>query len=103
SEDSTDPIAIQVLRFDTSEVLKGELNGPALEVATSFASSYDDQVTNGASETYASYTNVSDDSSTISVDIPSEWSDVDGSAEDINGVPSPSVWAAPDLEAFENA
>jgi serine protease Do len=102
SKDPSDPLAIQVLRFDTSEVLEGELNGPPLKVATSFASSYDDETADSGATAYTGYTTVTDDSNTIQVDIPDSWTDVDGTAEDINGVPSPSIWAAPSLDAYLN-
>lgn len=94
-----DTMGIEVLRYDTSELLRGELNGAELEVAMSFADTYDDQVAESGGD-YTGYVTVTDDSGALSVDIPDTWVDVDGSAEEINGVPAPSVWASPNMQGF---
>jgi serine protease Do len=66
----------------------------------SFADTYDDEVVDSGASAYTGYVTVSDDSGTLSVDIPDSWVDVDGSAEEINGVAAPSVWASPDMQGF---
>ena len=45
---------------------------------------------------YGEYVSVSDDSGTISVDVPTAWSDVDGSA----GLFGPDVIASTDVQAW---
>lgn len=92
-------MSVEVLRYATSEVLEGQINGRALNPAGSFAGGSNDGGAAGA--TYASYTYVFDDYSVLQVEVPTEWSDVDGAAwikdDQIFGA---SLWAAPDLQGF---
>ncbi len=93
-------LTVDILRFDTSETLHGQINGNPLEVVSSFASDFQGDVgqgTGGSAASYTDYVSVSDDSGQISVDVPVEWSDTDGIYNDTFG---PSIWAAPDLQAF---
>ena len=93
-------MSIEVLRFSTEEVYEGQLNGEPLELSFSFAQTFqDDVVADPAtdSDTYTEYVNVTDDSDSISVDVPVEWSDIDGSPNPDIG---PSLHAAPNLEEF---
>jgi serine protease Do len=75
------PINVEILRFDSQEVLRGEINGELpLEQVFSFAEEIDDDVdiTDGpADATYSGYITVVDDTGTIVVDVPVEWSGVD--------------------------
>lgn len=90
---------IEVLRYATEEVLEGEINGAPLEQSFSFAQEVDESVAEGpAGETfYTEYVTVSDDTGSLSVSVPVDWSDTDGRANDTYG---PSIYAAPDLEGF---
>ena len=101
TQGSDDVLAVEVLRFDTGEVLEGQLNGTPLEPSFSFAQEFEEQVDeptpDAALDTYAEYTSVSDDTGTISVDIPVEWSDTDGTENPTFG---PSIWASPDQDSF---
>ena len=97
-------MSIEVLRFATEEVYEGQLNGTPLELSFSFAQEFQDDVTVGddpavATETYAEYVSISDDSGSITVSVPTEWSDIDGTPNVDFG---PSVYAAPNLESFLN-
>jgi hypothetical protein len=49
-----------------------------------------------SSDTYAEYVTVSDDTGFLTVDVPSEWSDVDGTA----GLFGPDVTASTDVQQF---
>ncbi|MBA3289697.1 MAG: trypsin-like peptidase domain-containing protein [Acidimicrobiia bacterium] len=75
------PIKVDVLRYDTSEVLRGELNGDQpIELAFSFADEVGEDVGDdgdGGQEPAdpADYENIVDDSATISVDVPVAWAD----------------------------
>ena len=96
-------MAIEVLRYDTEEILEGQLNGDPLVQSFSFAQEFEDDVApipdnSGSSlDTYTEYMTVSDDSGLITVDIPVEWSDVDGVFNESFG---PSIWAAPNINDF---
>lgn len=105
---ASDVLTIEVLRFDTEEVLEGQLNGQVLEQSFSFAAAVGDEVEgNSGSEgntgaTY-DYTIITDDSGLLSVEVPVTWGDIDGSlwgdASDPLGV---AVRAAPDLQAWSD-
>ncbi len=100
------PINVEVLRFDTSEVLKGEINGDQpLEMTFSFAEEVADEVGDESDPAAAAYTydSVTDDLGQIYVDVPTAWSERDtapGTWED--GSQVPYIAAAPDLDAFLN-
>jgi serine protease Do len=108
SRSPEDTLAIEVLRFSTEEVLEGQINGRALELSFSFAqqlggSTGDDGSTTGAA-TYTNYTFVTDNSGLLSVEIPTDWSDIDGSPWTTNegDVVGLSVTAAPNINSFDN-
>ena len=68
------PIKIEVLRFDTSEILTGEINGDEpLEQTFSFAEAVEEEVDvedGDEAETYDSYQTIVDDTGTLTVDLP---------------------------------
>lgn len=75
-------MAIEILRFDTEEVLEGQLNGRELEQSFSFAQQVAEEA--GAAPAAAdanntSYVTISDDSGLMQMSVPAEWADVDGS------------------------
>lgn len=57
----------------------------------------------GSSESYGSYTVVTDDTGTITVAIPEAWSDVDGAPIEEGGVTIYDVRASSDLSAFQSS
>ena len=87
SRNATDPMSIEVLRYDTQEVMEGQLNGAASDALTqSFSFAQEVQVDDGsagtdtgAAATYENYVGIYDDSQAIYVEVPAEWADVDGS------------------------
>ena len=98
-------IDIEVLRYDTAQVLRGQLNGDALTEAFSFAEELDEEATVEAdASVYAEYVVISDDTGAISVEVPVEWSDVDGQPfEDEQGRSIVDVRAASDLSLFHDS
>jgi serine protease Do len=101
------PIAIEVLRYDTSEVLKGEINGDEpLALAFSFAEEVADEVgdeSDAAAATYE-YETVIDDLGQIQVSVPTVWASRDtapGTLDD--GTQIPYIGAAPDIEGFRTS
>ncbi len=103
----TDTMSIEVLRFDTSEVLAGQLNGRELAQTYSFAQNLEpsapDAPPGGSATGYTSYTTISDDTGTLVLEVPTAWSDVDGSAWVIDGTAiGQQVSAAPDLNGYYN-
>jgi serine protease Do len=105
SRDASDPIAIEVLRYDTSEILAGQLNGRELEQTFSFADELEQTPAAGtdAGATYAGYQTIQDDTGAIQVDVPTEWSDVDGRPfTRPDGIAVTDVRAASNLQLFAN-
>ncbi len=96
-------MSIEVLRFSTEEVYEGQLNGTPLALSFSFAQQFQDDVAEdptAAADTYANYVSVSDDSGSITVDVPAEWADLNGAP---NAEFGPSLYAAPSLDSFLNS
>lgn len=103
SRSANDVLAIEVLRYDTSEILEGRLNsGEQLVQAFSFAEELQDEVPPpAAGGSYSGYESVSDDSGVLIMDVPSEWSQVDGASWIFSDeAVGPSITAAADIAAF---
>jgi serine protease Do len=100
----TDVMRVEVLRFATEEVLEGQLNGDRLVVTVDFSTALQDEVapSTGGSETSASYSVVNDNTGVLQLEVPSSWSDVDGSEWllDDGSYLGPSITAAPNLDSF---
>lgn len=96
------PIQIEVLRFDTQEVLRGEVNGSSpIEPVLSFAEEVGDVDTSAPSSTYAGYQSVVDDTGVLTVDVPTEWSDIITEPYTLDdGKTLPYIEASPDSAGF---
>jgi serine protease Do len=95
-------MSIEVLRFATEEVYEGQLNGTPLELSFSFAQQFEDDVagdTGAAADTYETYVSVSDDSGSITVSVPAEWSDINGAPNETFGA---SIFASSNIDSFLN-
>lgn len=92
-----DVITVEVLRFETEEVLEGQLNGRELEQSFSFAQEFGGEVSgSGATSAYEQYETITDDTGTIEVEVPVEWSDVRGAPSDFG----PTIVASTDVDAL---
>ncbi len=99
-DDST--MSIEILRYQQGEYLTGQLNGRPLETAGVFGQQLAGDVPATGSD-YSEYMQVTDDYGAIVVEVPSTWTDLDGSAWiDSGEVIGASIWAAPDLDGFIN-
>lgn len=104
THEPTDKLSVQVLRFEDGVRLTGEFNGDELSESESLAAAIEEEtggLAGGAS--YSDFVEVSDDSGRVSVQVPAEWSDVDGSPLTLNGNQYPNVEAAPDRAAFRSS
>ncbi len=111
SHQPSDTLKITVLRWADQTVLTGQINGRALEVSYSFAQNLNQEVNNNNNNTttttgYSSYVTVSDDSGSISTEIPVEWVETNGAAwqtswygVDIN---APAITATANLDNYNN-
>ena len=97
------PIQIEVLRYDTQEVLRGELYGDTpIEPVFSFAEEVGD-VDTATAETYSGYQTLVDDTGKITIDVPNEWTDVITSPLVFDdGTENAFIQASTDNEAFDN-
>jgi serine protease Do len=101
------PVAIEVMRWDTQEFLRGELNSPietqaALTPVLSFADEVGETVDEAPADAAEySYESVTDDLNQIVVDVPTAWVDRDTAPQqDDSGATRPYIAAAADLDAF---
>ncbi len=102
-----DVLGIEVLRFDTQELLEGQLNGRPLETVFSFAEEIaeaegGEQVAEDT-QTYTEFVTISDESEAIVMEVPAEWTDIDGSAwisDEDGAIIGGTLSAAPNLIDF---
>ncbi len=101
SHESDDPLAVEVLRFDTEEVLEGTLNGDEeMTVAFSFAEELGEDVGGNDGVVYE-YVEVTDDDGILVMQVPTAWADIDGRRWNIDDEDiGPGISAAPSLTAF---
>jgi serine protease Do len=101
-----DVLAIEVLRFETEEVLAGQLNGRPLEQSFSIAEEIEESGetpgdASSSGETYDEYVTITDDSGILSLEVPTTWADVDGSAWTVDDTEiGVRLVASTDLDAF---
>ena len=95
------PMTVEILRYDTQEVLTGTLNGDKeLEVAFSFAEELGGEIAGEATDSYE-YTTVTDDEGILVMQVPTAWIDINGAQwEEESRVIGNSIAAAPDLDDF---
>ncbi len=97
-------LAIEVFRYQDGQYLEGQLNGRPLETSFSFESELGSVVGGDpgvSNETYGTYQFVTDDFGSITVELPAEWADVDGSPWVDNGdVIGAGISAAASLDDF---
>ncbi|MBE2198856.1 MAG: serine protease [Anaerolinea sp.] len=107
SRNPEDTMAVEVLRFDTQEVLEGQLNGRALEQALSFAQEVAAEAGSApatSSSAYSGYVTISDDTGAMQMSVPVEWQQIDGTSWQWEGQEAgPSLTAAPDINALFNS
>jgi serine protease Do len=87
SHNPGDVLSVQVLRFSTKEILEGQLNGRALAVTSSFGDVAPDtgDGQTPAEDDYPAYQTVTDESGTLSMEVPEAWSDFRGGSWGRNG------------------
>jgi len=92
-------IEVEVLRFDTGEILTGELNGEkTLEVSELLVS--DDVPVDLPEQAAYSYEEVIDDTGQILIEVPVEWAQRQTQGQTLADGDHAAIVAAPDLDAF---
>lgn len=97
------PIDIEVLRFDTQEVLRGQVYGEApIEQAFSFAQEVGS--VDGGSGAYSGYQTLVDDTGTITINVPNEWADIYTAPLELDdGTVLPFLQASTDIGAYDSS
>jgi serine protease Do len=106
SHKATDTLSLNVLRWQSQEILEGQLNGRALSVTGTYGSgSTGTQETPTAGGTVTIY----DDSDVISMDVPSDWEYNGGAWESTWNIGGSSydfvaqtLTVSPDLNGYDN-
>jgi serine protease Do len=98
------PIEIEVLRYDTQEVLRGELYSDSqIEPVFSFAEEVGD-VDSSTAAGYSGYQTLVDDTGQITVDVPNEWSDINTAPLPLDdGSQNPFIKASTDIATFDGS
>ncbi len=76
SHSADDVLSLEVLRYDSSEILEGQLNGQSLAVAESFAAEVEEQIGGDFDQSgvaYEGYVEIRDDTGALVMEVPSEW------------------------------
>ncbi len=104
SHSPSDTLTVEVYRQSTDQILEGQLNGRVLEPVFSFATQMDEpDLGGGDAPPYENYVEVTDDSGSITVQVPAEWADVNGTQWNYDDVLiGPALSAAPSLDGFFN-
>jgi serine protease Do len=112
THNSGDTLAMEILRWDTQEVLDGQLNGRPLTVSYSFESTGTTEPSatdtgssfpaNCEASTTSGFISCSDDTGKIFVDVPDNWTDVNGSRWNYDGQDiGVAIKAAPSLSDYD--
>ncbi|MGI8649092.1 MAG: S1C family serine protease [Rubrobacter sp.] len=107
SNDADATMSIEVYRYDTDEILEGQLNGRELEVTDTGEADQPDQSDQtetteepGASDT--GYATLTDDTDTLQVEVPDDWTDTSGAGWEYEGeTVGSAVRAAPNLNEYQ--
>lgn len=98
-------LAVEVYRPDEGTYLRGRVNGTPLEATTTISSSVAGVAGSTTAQTSVDttgFTTVTDDSGVVSVDVPAEWNQVDGTQfEDDRGNRYYGVEASSDLATYQ--
>lgn len=102
SRNPSDTMDVTVIRYSDLALLEGQLNGREL-VATGF---FSDSGGGDTGDVPAGYVTVVDDTYAIQIDIPGEWTAIDGSVwhSDWGGISfdAPSIWATTDFDLYND-
>ena len=93
------PIKIEVLRFDTGEILTGEINGEKTLEVSQLLVSDDIPEDLPVSEAYT-YEEVIDDTAQILIEVPVEWAQRQTQGQTLSDGDHAAIVAAPDLDGF---
>ncbi|MBN9606124.1 MAG: serine protease [Actinomycetales bacterium] len=88
----------QVYRPATGEVLEGQINGTPLAVTGTTGGNG-----NGGDQPVGGFVDITDDTNSLTLQVPDTWSQVDGQPFTDSGVTWASLTASPDINGFDNS
>jgi serine protease Do len=98
------PMSVEVLRYDTGEILRGEINSDSPIEVVSIAAAIEDDTDvdtggGGAADT-TTYVSVEDNGGEITVDVPQAWTDINGAPCDYNGSTIPCLTVSTNITSW---
>ncbi|MEE8421729.1 MAG: trypsin-like peptidase domain-containing protein [Dehalococcoidia bacterium] len=104
SHGSDDVLAFELLRSASGQVLEGRLNGDtALSESFSFVERLGGSLSGSDAGGYTEFVSVTDDSGVLVVEVPADWTDLDGTPWFTDEPFAPSITVAADLDGFLNS
>ena len=97
----TDTMSIEVLRLSDGAVLSGQVNGDPLEVVQTFGAGSGASGGTAGGDSSGEFVSIEDDTGSLLMSVPVEWSDVDGTGWTFNDEDAgPSLQASPDIDGY---
>ena len=109
SRDASAPMSVTVIRWNDLSLMEGQLNGRELETTGYFSDTGSTGSTNTGSDTSGTstdsdYYQITDDTGTITTEVPTDWQEVDGSNWTYNGVSiGVAITVAPSIQDWNNS
>jgi serine protease Do len=109
SRDSSSPMSVTVIRWNDLSLMEGQLNGRELETVGYFSDTGSTGNTGSSGDTTGNssdsgFYQVKDDTGTITMEVPTDWQEVDGSSWTYNSVPiGVAITAAPSIQDWNNS
>ncbi len=103
-------LSMEVLRYATSELLEGQINGRSLVMVSTFGGQTTGGTSSGGSSgsgatagSYSSYVTITDYTESLQVNVPVEWYEVDGTqlTDDYGDIIGPSLTASANIDDYE--
>jgi serine protease Do len=105
SRDASAPMSVTVIRWNDLSLMEGQLNGRELETTGYFTDTGSTGSTDtGGTTTDSGYYQVTDDTSTITMEVPTDWQEVDGSNWTYDDAAiGVAITAAPSIQDWNNS
>ena len=102
-------LSMEVLRYATSELLEGQINGRSLVMVSTFSGQTAGGTSSGGSSgggttggSYSNYVTITDYTDSLQVNVPVEWYEVDGAqlTDDYGDIIGPSLTVSANIEDY---
>jgi serine protease Do len=105
SRDASAPMSVSVIRWNDLSLMEGQLNGRELETTGYFNDTGSTGSTDtGGTTTDSGYYQVTDDTGSITMEVPTDWQEVDGSNWTLDDVAiGAAITTAPSIQDWNNS